>query len=272
MDRTGKVNPAYAELRRVQIEQAEALPRDASPDFRVIVGDFRREAHAVDDNSVDLIFTDPPYAREYVPLFGDLAEFAARVLIEGGSLITYLGNHNLPEVLSLMTAHLRYHWLCAAVYSGHQRELMRGIGVDVGFKPLLWFTRGQRRSKMIVADCVQSVSGNKNVDHPWAQGLPEARYYIGKLTRKNSLVVDPFLGGGTSGVAALKEGRRFVGFEIDAASARKAEARIARCRGTSFDQPGQGHQMGQGHQLARATSGPPNGPGPPSNNLETENA
>jgi 16S rRNA G966 N2-methylase RsmD len=31
---------------------------------RVIVGDFREDGHLVLDASVDLVFTDPPYARE----------------------------------------------------------------------------------------------------------------------------------------------------------------------------------------------------------------
>jgi hypothetical protein len=54
-----------------------------------------------------LIFTDPQYAREYIPQPGDLAKFAARVLVDGGSLICYVGHYAIPEVLPLMTPHLR---------------------------------------------------------------------------------------------------------------------------------------------------------------------
>ena len=61
--------------------------------------------------------------------------------------------------------------------------------------------------------------------------LPEALYYIKKLSRRNSQIIDPFLGSGTTGVAALKAGRRFVGFEIEPETARKAEARINRIQG-----------------------------------------
>src|SRR5437762_10705349 len=39
------------------------------------------------DASVDLIFTDPPYDRDSVPLYGDMANIAARVLRPGGSLL-----------------------------------------------------------------------------------------------------------------------------------------------------------------------------------------
>ena len=42
-----------------------------------------------------------------------------------------------------------------------------------------------------------------------------------------ALVLDPFAGSGSTGVAALQEGRRFLGFEVDPAIAETAEARIA---------------------------------------------
>jgi DNA modification methylase len=74
---------------------------------------------------------------------------------------------------------------------------------------------------------MRSAPGNKLTDHPWAKGAPEATYFIQRLSRKGSLVCDPFLGGATTAVSALRLGRRFVGFEIDPAVARKARARIA---------------------------------------------
>jgi DNA modification methylase len=83
----------------------------------------------------------------------------------------------------------------------------------------------------MVHDCIKTTPGNKIVDHPWAQGLPEAMAFVRDLSRKGSLVVDPCLGGGTTGVAAIKLGRRFVGFEIDDATARKARDRINRAGG-----------------------------------------
>jgi hypothetical protein len=231
MDRTNRIHQAHAELRRIQIEERETIPGEVTAE--VIAGDFRQQGHTVADNSVDLFVTDLPYEREYVPLFGDLARFGARTLIKGGSLICYVGHHTLPEVLPLMTPHLRFHWSCAAVASEPRRRFVPSLGVATEFHQLLWFTKGKRRSSMVVVDTVKSARGLKITEHEWAQGGPVASYYIQKLSRKGSLVVDPCLGSGTFGIAALKAGRRFVGFEINPETARKAEARIARLQGVS---------------------------------------
>ena len=41
-----------------------------------------------------------------------------------------------------------------------------------------------------------------------------------------SLILDPFAGSGTTGIAALREGFRFLGFELDPDYIEIAEARI----------------------------------------------
>jgi ParB family chromosome partitioning protein len=43
-------------------------------------GDFREVLDDIPNESVDIVFTDPPYGKQYLPLWEDLAEFAARKL------------------------------------------------------------------------------------------------------------------------------------------------------------------------------------------------
>lgn len=47
------------------------------------------------------------------------------------------------------------------------------------------------------------------------------------VTPPRGLVLDPFTGSGTTGVAALRQGFRFVGFEMDAKHVEIAGARVA---------------------------------------------
>lgn len=51
-------------------------------------------------------------------------------------------------------------------------------------------------------------------DHPTEKPVALLRYLTEKVTDSGQLVVDPFMGSGTTGVAAVEAGRRFVGIEI----------------------------------------------------------
>ena len=52
-------------------------------------------------------------------------------------------------------------------------------------------------------------------DHPTPKPPELARHFIRLHTLPGEIVLDPFTGGGSTGVAALREGRAFVGIEID---------------------------------------------------------
>lgn len=60
---------------------------------------------------------------------------------------------------------------------------------------------------------------------PFPQELP--RRLINLYTFQDEVVLDPFMGTGNSGIAALDSGRRFVGYDIDAEYVQIARERIA---------------------------------------------
>lgn len=63
--------------------------------------------------------------------------------------------------------------------------------------------------------------------HPTVKPTDLMRYLCRLVTPAGGVVLDPFLGSGTTGKAALLEGFRFIGIEMDAGYAALAEARIA---------------------------------------------
>ncbi len=62
--------------------------------------------------------------------------------------------------------------------------------------------------------------------HITAKPVALLRHLIRIFSMEKSLVLDPFAGSGSTGVAALLEGRDFLGFEIEADMAKRAQERI----------------------------------------------
>jgi len=51
--------------------------------------------------------------------------------------------------------------------------------------------------------------------HPTKKPTALMEYFVELLSDKNDLVLDPFMGSGSTGVAALNKNRRFYGIELD---------------------------------------------------------
>lgn len=196
---------------------------DAPIHKNIIVGDFRSAEIA--DNSIALILTDPPYNREASKMLPDVARFAAAKLRAGGSLLCYVGETQLPAALDAFRSTLRYWWIIACLHAGRS-TVMREYGVNATWKPILWFVKGSRHdTSVMVRDTVSG--GEEKSAHPWQQAQAEAEYLIEKLCPADGVVLDPFLGSGTTAAAAKKLERKWIGIEIDEGIARRASQRVA---------------------------------------------
>jgi site-specific DNA-methyltransferase (adenine-specific) len=65
----------------------------------------------------------------------------------------------------------------------------------------------------------------KNV-HPTVKPVALMAYLCRLVTPPNGIVLDPFMGSGSTGISAQLEGFRFVGMEMDEDYFKIAEARI----------------------------------------------
>jgi hypothetical protein len=166
-----------------------------------------------------LIFTDPPYKTEDLPIYKDLILFADRVLKPGGSLVTFAGHYALPEIFEYCrSTSINYWWEICVKHNGSKARMWKQK-VWVHWKPLLWFMKGDRPNETThhdMADLIESQPPDKLLHHKgWDQSTVEAEYIIKNLTVEHHLVVDPFMGIGTTGIAALKLNRKFIGVEIN---------------------------------------------------------
>ncbi len=80
--------------------------------------------------------------------------------------------------------------------------------------------------------------GNGTTAHPTQKPIALMRWCIERLNLPpNSLILDPYMGSGSTGVAALKMGHRFIGIEIDPGYFRVAQRRLAAAATPLFDGP-----------------------------------
>jgi DNA modification methylase len=77
-----------------------------------------------------------------------------------------------------------------------------------------------------VAAKYQAIKAVAKNNHPTIKPVSLMAYLCRLITPEGGIVLDPFLGSGSTGIAALLEGFRFCGMELDADYMKIAEARI----------------------------------------------
>ncbi len=187
----------------------------ATADLRV--GDFREVLSDL-DGSVDLILTDPPYPREYLPLYSDLAVFAAKALKDGGVLAVMCGQSWLPEVMAALTSGpLEYRWTLAYLTPGGQSVQVWPRRVNCFWKPVVVLTKGPTGDRWMGDVAKSSVNDNDKRFDEWGQSESGMADLLKRLAEPGMTVCDPFLGGGTTAVVATTMGCPFVGCDIEKA-------------------------------------------------------
>jgi site-specific DNA-methyltransferase (adenine-specific) len=197
-----------------------------SGDGRAVMlhGDFRDRLEALPDGSVDLIVTGPPYPTADLPLWSDLAKHSARLLGPRGILFAWSGKISLPDVLARLGEHLVYGCLFYLRLPGSHARIL-GRHIIEGGKPVLAYTTGTWPSGPWGIDELTSPSRCKE-RYVWEQTVGPAVELVKRYSPPSGLIVDPFCGVGTFGVAALSAGRRFLGVELDASRFATATARL----------------------------------------------
>ncbi len=69
------------------------------------------------------------------------------------------------------------------------------------------------------------------IKHPTVKSIPLLERLVELCTPENDLILDPFLGSGTTALACINTNRRFIGCEIDAEYYETAKARIEKALG-----------------------------------------
>jgi len=222
LDRADRViRDRESQQRRVDQARAEAAAEPVKTLVDIRHGDFREVL--ADLTNVDAIITDPPYPREFLPLLGDLAAWADKVLAPDGILAVLFGQTHLPEVYRLLEGGRPYRWTACYLTSGpsyvaHARQ------VHSNWKPLIVYGGGPR-----FADVVRAEGGDADAksNHKWGQDYNAFHTIVERLTSRGQTVVDPFMGSGTTLLAAHALGRHTIGCDTDPDAVATSRERVA---------------------------------------------
>jgi DNA modification methylase len=181
---------------------------------RLILGDCREVLPTL--GPVELVLTDPPYGvgfaewdsvavRDWLPMARDLAP---SVLVTTG--IKNAFEWDAPN------------WIASYSFpKGDKRSAGGGINA---WEPVLIYGKNP-----LPLDHKQfAPTASESIDwHPCPKPLEPFKWLIRTATDRGDTILDPFAGSGTTGVAAVKTGRKFTGIEIDPAYFERACRRIS---------------------------------------------
>ena len=190
-------------------------------DCRLILGDCREILPTI--GKVDAVVTDPPYGigldvdgsrfsggdpssvarrgsgRDYgSPIVGDDAEFDPAFLLDYGREQIIWGWHCFPDRLPAGACLI---WV---------KRFDAAFGSFLSDAETAWYSKGHGvycfRDLTMMAEA-------KTRNHPTQKPVPLMRWCIERTGA--DLILDPFMGSGTTGVACVKLGRKFIGIEIE---------------------------------------------------------
>ncbi|MBV9021978.1 MAG: site-specific DNA-methyltransferase [Ktedonobacteraceae bacterium] len=226
--------------------------------FDLILGDSTEHIKKIPDHSIDLILTDPPYnlgrystgniKMSWRKDFNnDVAEWDTfifnpvdwldefvRILKPTGNLFAFTSYNLLGQ----------WHQAFDPVFDTFQFVVWHKTNPPpklrrAGFlnsceliicawnKGHTWnFTKQKEMHNFIETPICMGKERVKNPVHPTQKPLKVLSPFIKLATNPGDLVLDPFMGVGSTGVAALQLNRRFMGIEIDTSYFEAAKERI----------------------------------------------
>jgi len=212
---------------------------------KLLLGDCLEVMASLPAMSVDLIVADPPYGINTksdgsgkLNPWGDMCNAALwycawisecrRLLRPEGALWSFL---NWRSLVTYQKAAADIRWPIESLLVWDKEWI--GPGGSVGLRPsyelvALWPSPRFQIANRGLSDVQRCKwSAVKPNGHPAEKPVPLVRWLISISLRGCGTVLDPFMGSGTTGVAAMELKHQFIGIELDPVYFEAAGARIA---------------------------------------------
>lgn len=231
-------------------------------------GDCSVEMKKISDDSVDLILTDPPYNLgnfminrstnlakmrdnffanagwdnlefdEWVEHMDAFFENASRVIKPGGSMVIFMSIIKAETIIKLAEKHGFYYKTTGIWHKLNPMPRNMNLHFVNSTEAWIYFTYKKKTGtfnndgKMIhdfVETSVVSNGEKKAGKHPTQKPVALLEHFVKLLSNENDLVIDPFMGSGSTGVVCKKNNRNFIGIELDSEYYEIAQKRIEDC-------------------------------------------
>lgn len=212
--------------------------------WRVEHGNALDLMRAMPDCSVDAVVTDPPFGigfkyathkdtpEGYGEWIWSVISECERIAKPGSPIFVWQAMTNAHNFSAWFPRKWRIFAACKNFVQ------IRQTAMNYSFDPVLvWWKEGEKpwaagtASRDYLLTDTSPSSRVKNGDvvegHPCPRPLAHVRHIVEQWCRPGGTVLDPFVGSGTTGVAAMQTGRDFIGCEIDAGYVEIARRRIA---------------------------------------------
>jgi DNA modification methylase len=222
-----------------------------SPRARIVHGDSMDALRRLQDHSAAAIITDPPYGIGYESFTGQsilnddgpyiwwLRE-AWRITRPGGALLCFC-RWDTQDVFKMAAEAACWRVRSQVIWD---RDVPGQGDCKAQFAPqheVVWFAVKGRgfafpggRPRSVIRCRYVRPSGRV---HPTEKPVPLMEQLVRAVTRPADLVVDPFAGSGSTGVACVNLGRAFLGIELAAEHAATARRRLAAARRSADRRP-----------------------------------
>lgn len=188
--------------------------------------------------AVDAVITDPPYGvgfqynehedcpDAYPEMMRGVVELTQNALkASDGPAVFWQGMLNADRWHEWFPKGFRLFAACKGFVQ------FRPTPIQFSWDPVVFFGTPKTEPSVYVKYWhVQNMApfgaGRDRVQHPCPRPLEQVMYVVNAFTRPGDLVLDPFMGSGTTGIACVRLGRRFIGIEKDEMYFNEAKERI----------------------------------------------
>jgi site-specific DNA-methyltransferase (adenine-specific) len=176
--------------------------------------------------SARLVLTDPMYHRDGLDDWDAVAEWSSSVLQPNGLFFAFTGTQFLPDVLARVSKHLTWENMFTVklprFFKFWRRDRLCRLECT---RAAVLFVKGKR----ITGKLVKNLFACKPYPvkyHEYQLPLDAVMYFMERFTNQGDLVVDPMAGSWTTGIAAHKLHRNYIGGDIDPACREIWERRL----------------------------------------------